>query len=85
MKGISTMKEITKEQVNHPDHYNKPGRKECIVEMREKFGDEKVKAFCGLSAYKYEYRAGEKGNAETDLKKAEWYKQYMKNMDSNDE
>ena len=24
--------------VNHPSHYNKEGRKECIVEMLEKFG-----------------------------------------------
>lgn len=26
------------ELVNHPDHYNRPGQKECIVEMEEKFG-----------------------------------------------
>ena len=26
------------EMVNHPDHYNRPGQKECIVEMEEKFG-----------------------------------------------
>lgn len=28
----------TKEQVNHPSHYTKAGRKECIVEMEEKYG-----------------------------------------------
>ena len=26
------------EQVNHPSHYSKAGRKECIVEMEEKYG-----------------------------------------------
>lgn len=26
------------EMVNHPDHYNRPGQKECIVEMEERFG-----------------------------------------------
>jgi len=25
------------ENVNHPSHYNQPGKKECIVEMYEKF------------------------------------------------
>ena len=28
------------EQVNHPSHYLKGGRKECIVEMEEKYGAE---------------------------------------------
>lgn len=30
------------EMVNHPKHYNKEGRKECIVEMEEKYGTEAV-------------------------------------------
>lgn len=66
------------EMVNHPKHYNKEGRKECIVEMEEKYGTEAVIHFCMLSAYKYEYRAGLK-NADTvdeDLKKAVWYRNY---------
>ena len=25
--------------VNHPSHYNIPGKKECIVEMEEKFAE----------------------------------------------
>ena len=60
------------DMINHPSHYNAPGRKECIVEMEEKFGIEKVKAFCELNAYKYRYRAEMKNGAE-DIKKAEWY------------
>ena len=26
------------EMVSHPSHYNKAGRKECILEMEEKYG-----------------------------------------------
>lgn len=64
-----------KDLVNHPDHYNRPGRKECIVEMEEKFGPLAVYWFSVLSAYKYRYRDGDKdGNsAEQDEAKAEWF------------
>lgn len=64
-----------KDLVNHPEHYRKPGRKECIDEMLEKFGPVAVYWFSVLSAYKYRYRDGDKpGNsAEQDEAKAEWY------------
>lgn len=64
-----------KNNVNHPTHYNKPGRKECIVEMHEKYGLFRTSVFCLMNTYKYLYRAGEKeGNSkEQDLKKALWY------------
>lgn len=58
--------------VNHPKHYNLPGRKECIEEMLDLFGVEAVKTFCKLNAYKYQYRHEMKGGAE-DLAKADWY------------
>lgn len=61
------------EKVNHPAHYNMAGRKECIEEMLEKFGIEKVIAFCELNEYKYQYRHSLK-NGEEDLRKAEWYR-----------
>ena len=48
------------EMVSHPSHYNKAGRKECIVEMEEKYGGEITAIFCLTNAYKYLYRAGEK-------------------------
>lgn len=60
------------DSVDHPGHYNIPGRKECIEEMLEVYGTDKVKAFCELNAYKYRYRHTLKGGAE-DLKKAAWY------------
>lgn len=67
-----------REQVNHPSHYNKPGRKECIVEMEEKYGPEYTAIFCLTSAYKYLYREGDKdGNPmEQDRNKAKWYFSY---------
>lgn len=66
------------EFVNHPEHYNRPGRKECIEEMLEIFGPDAVYWFSVLSAYKYEYRAGNKAGQshERDMSKAEWYKDF---------
>lgn len=62
------------DNVNHPNHYNAPNKKECIVEMEEKFGAEPVYWFCVLNAYKYKYRANLKHiTPEEDLQKAKWY------------
>ena len=63
------------DNVNHPQHYNIEGRKECIVEMLEKYGFHAVANFALLNSYKYLFRAGLKdGNsAEQDVKKAQWY------------
>ena len=64
-----------KEQVNHPAHYNIPGRKECIEEMIDKWSAELTAIWCEMTAYKYEYRAGLKdGNSkEQDMAKRDWY------------
>ena len=72
------MDESIRKNVDHPSHYNKPGKKECIEEMRERFGDLAVYWFCKLNAFKYNYRGGDKdGNsAEQDSAKAEWYEGY---------
>lgn len=72
------------EKVNHPKHYNRPGRKECIEEMLDIYGPEKVSAFCELNAYKYRYRAGLKGNKDEDLKKADWYLKKMNEISKED-
>lgn len=71
------------ENVNHPAHYNIPGRKECIVEMLDKFGYEKLTAFCQLNAYKYRYRH-ELKNGQEDLDKAEWYERKQKELEKED-
>mgnify|MGYP002861101768 CR=1 FL=1 len=67
--------------INHPSHYNVVGRKECIVEIQEKYGIEILITFCLTNAYKYLYRAGNKENNsyEQDIQKAQWYFDYIKN------
>ncbi len=54
-------KYVDEKLVNHPNHYNKEGRKECWDEMEELFGPRDTIVFCILNAYKYMYRAGTKG------------------------
>lgn len=70
--------------VIHPKHYNIPGRKECIVEMREKFGDEKVENFCELNSYKYQYRHEQK-NGQEDLEKASNYARILREIYKTDQ
>jgi hypothetical protein len=66
---------MAKEMVNHPAHYNLSGRKECIDEMIDLYGKEKVALWCEMTAYKYDYRKGTKdGNSmEQELAKIRWY------------
>ena len=63
------------EHVNHPNHYNIPGKPECIQQMLDIYGMEVTMTFCLTNAFKYIYRAGQKeGNSkEQDLAKALWY------------
>ena len=69
-------------QVNHPSHYTKAGRKECIVEMEEKYGPVVTAVFCLTNAYKYLYRAGDKTDnpMEQDNDKAKWYWDYTNKL-----
>lgn len=62
----------TTETVNHPKHYGRDGAMECIDEMILVFGTEATMHFCLLNAWKYRYRAGDKGGEE-DMKKSDWY------------
>lgn len=73
--------DVAHELVNHPDHYNE-GSIECIEAMRRMYGDEAVKNFCNLTAFKYYFRRGNKvgENFDRDTKKAEWYLDYMKKL-----
>ena len=70
------------ETVNHPDHY-KTDSFECIEVMEEVFGKEEVKIFCKMNAFKYIWRANEKGGLE-DLKKAQWYLEYIDRIEQED-
>ena len=66
--------------VNHPSHYNIPGKKECIVQMREDYGETITAIFCLTNAYKYLYRAGHKGDKKEDIEKAKWYFNYLEDV-----
>lgn len=72
---------IQQDRVNHPAHYS--GKHECIEVMRVMFGDEAVKAFCRCNSFKYRFRADRKNGAE-DIKKAEWYEDYLFRMEKGD-
>ena len=54
------------EQIDHPNHYQHPSGVEAI-DVCEHLG------FNLGNAYKYLSRAGKKGDAATDLRKAAWY------------
>lgn len=71
------------DKINHPSHYQ--GEHECIDVMRILFGEEAVKCFCKCNSFKYRYRAGRKfySSKEEDLKKAEWYENYLFTMEEN--
>jgi len=61
--------------VNQPSHYQ-VNSKECIVEMLILFGTKDFIKYCTINAWKYRYRAGNKGDADQDLKKADRYIEY---------
>lgn len=63
---------VPKEAVNHPEHYSN-GQFECIEVMFDVFGNDKVADFCELNAFKYLWRADNKGTDIQDKKKAIWY------------
>lgn len=61
------MSQSASDPVNHPAHYTRhPSGVECI-DITEHMG------FCLGNAIKYIWRAGEKGDATEDLRKAVWY------------
>tara|TARA_R110000824_G_scaffold226945_1_gene414765 strand:+ start:51 stop:287 length:237 start_codon:yes stop_codon:yes gene_type:complete len=59
--------------VNSPSHYLS-GNIECIDAMVSAFGEEQVRVYAKINAFKYLWRAGKKeGAQDTDLAKANWY------------
>lgn len=60
------------DEVEHPAHYTH-GDVECIDAIESALGDGGFAAFCRGNAIKYMWRAGLKGDAETDYRKARWY------------
>lgn len=67
------------DNVSHPAHYN-TGQYECIDVMKDVFGEEAVKSFCKLNAFKYLWRADKKNGTE-DIEKAWFYLTVLKEME----
>lgn len=60
------LKDDKADMVNHPPHYKDASGIECIEVTKHM-------SFLGGNCFKYLYRAGSKGDAIEDLKKAAWY------------
>ena len=60
------------DMVNSPPHYQREGI-ECIDAMVHAFGEDAVRTYARLCAFKYQWRADMKGKKNEDLKKAVWY------------
>jgi hypothetical protein len=58
--------------INHPEHY-KGQSIETFDMMLRIYGRPNMIAYCEINAFKYRMRAGLKGDALTDLAKANWY------------
>mgnify|MGYP001672414278 FL=1 len=68
----------SKEQVNHPKHYNQ-GQYECIAVMESIYGIEATMDFCLLCAFKYVWRTNNKDGIQ-DIDKAIWYLKKYKEL-----
>lgn len=84
-KKVNSLSKKQKEMVNHPSHY-KNNKYEAIDVMLDIFGKDKTAAFCELNAFKYLWRANNKGTDIQDKKKAIWYlNKYIELKENKDE
>ena len=60
------------DNVEHPKHYC-TGSVECWEAMLSAFGEDWLKVYAHINAFKYLWRARHKGKYIEDLKKAKWY------------
>lgn len=67
------------DMVNHPRHYTQ-GDIECIDAMVSAFGQAAVLQWSQLNAFKYLWRAEEKGGKQ-DIDKAIWYLRFSNGDD----
>ena len=68
------------ETINSPPHY-KSDNLECIDVMIELYGLERVQDYCEITAFKYKWRAGKKGNANEDKLKMMWFEKFSMGID----
>jgi hypothetical protein len=60
------------DDINQPAHYTQ-GAVECIDAMLSAFGEEAVRDFCRLNAFKYVWRVKQKDSVESNTHKAIWF------------
>lgn len=68
----SAEEQAKKDNVNHPQHYNKGGI-ECFDVIKAFYGKEAFEGFCAGNMLKYAMRYKHKGQALDDLKKIRFY------------
>jgi hypothetical protein len=62
--------------VNHPPHYTQGGI-ECIEAIQAALTPEEFRGYCKGQVFKYIWRSNHKGNYDEDLRKANWYMQWL--------
>lgn len=66
--------------VNHPAHYKAANGLEAIDVIEAFLGHEGAYNYCRGNVLKYALRAGAKGDAAEDLRKAAWYAERAANL-----
>ena len=64
--------------VNHPPHYTQGGI-ECIEAIQAALTQDQFRGYCKGQVIKYIWRAEHKGNPVEDMRKANWYMQWLIN------
>ena len=63
---------VETQMINQPPHYTR-GDVECIDAMVSAFGQDAVRDYCRLTAFKYIWRLYSKDNVESNTRKAIWF------------
>ena len=74
-KVVRVIRKSASDPVNSPEHY-KTGGIECIDAMIQVFGEDAVRTYARINAFKYQWRHRYKGKPEEDLAKAAWYTRF---------
>lgn len=57
----------------NPQHYKQDGDIECIDAMLAAYGEEEVRIYAKLAAFKYSWRRGHKDEEAQEVQKQIWY------------
>ena len=79
-EGQKESEDISKDDVNHPEHYTVGGI-ETIDILKAKLTAEEFKGFLKGNVIKYLCRANHKGKATQDIEKAQWYTNKLVEVD----